>query len=72
MWYDTKAKDTIKIFKDLNCSTIAEFSAIFGAINHWPVAKKRYDRYKNEILGESDLFNKIVMIENVHWITTAE
>lgn len=72
VWYDTKAKDTIKIFKDLNCSTIAEFSAIFGAINHLPIADKRYNRYKNEILGESNLFDKIVMIENVHWITVAE
>ena len=39
----------------LDCTTAAEFSAIFGAVNHHPSIKKDYTKWASLIKGKPSL-----------------
>jgi hypothetical protein len=54
----------------LNCTTAAEFSSIFGAVNHWPAVENIYNQHKSLILRQPTLKDKIRVIEGCHWTAT--
>jgi hypothetical protein len=51
----------------LNCSTAAEFSSIFGAVNHMPAVERIYNQHKSTILGQPNIKDKVRLIEGCHW-----
>jgi hypothetical protein len=54
----------------LNCTTAAEFSSIFGAVNHWPAVINVYKTHKSLILSQTNIKDKVRIIEGCHWTAT--
>lgn len=71
VWKQEKGDKTIEIYNMLDCTTAAEFSAIFGAVNHHPIIKKDYTKWASLIKGKPSLDQKIIAIENAHWAAIA-
>lgn len=70
VWENEKGAITYRAFKMLNCTTAAEFSSIFGAVNHWPAVESVYKTYKSLILSQTNIKDKVRIIEGCHWTAT--
>jgi hypothetical protein len=70
VWKEEKGNKTIEIYNMFNCTTAAEFSAIFGAVNHHPIIKKDFTKwqdYCNNLTGSE----RAKMFEKIHWAAIA-
>lgn len=71
VWKHEKGDKTIECYNLLNCSTAAEFASIFGAVNHHPLIKSDYMKWKSIIQSKTTVEDRIKCIENCHWAAIA-
>lgn len=70
VWKEEKGNKTIEIYNMFDCTTVAEFSALFGAVNHHPIIKKDFTKWKdycNNLTG----VERAKMFEKIHWAAIA-
>ena len=70
VWKEEKGDKTIEIYNMFNCSTAAEFSALFGAVNHHPIIKKNYTEWKGYLQDKTGA-ERARVFENIHWAAIA-
>ena len=70
VWKKEKGDITMECYNMLGCTTAAEFSSIFSAVNHHPIIKRNYHQWISYIKSKSGM-DKIRAIENAHWAAIA-
>lgn len=71
VWKKEKGDITIECYNMLGCTTAAEFSSIFSAVNHHPIIKKDYQKWMSIIQSKENGIEKVRAIENAHWAAVA-
>lgn len=71
VWKKEKGDITMECYNMMGCTTAAEFSSIFSAVNHHPIIKKNYRQWLSYIQSQPNGLEKVRAIENAHWAAIA-